>query len=434
MSERWHNWARTEYSAPTVSIAPRNLRQITRAIERARETGHAVKPIGASHSFSGIGATDGIRIDLSRLRGLQSFDRERSQVTLWGGTHLWELPAMLESLGLALPNLGDVDRQTIAGATQTGTHGTGIGLGGISTGIVGATIITGTGEVLTVNNETHPELMPAIALGLGALGVLVSVTLQCVPRFQLRAVEAPERLNAVLEDFTHRQQATDHFEFFWFPHSAVVRTKSNTRMPFDAPVEPLSRFSRFVDEEIVNNALFGAYAGLGSVLPAVTPAMNGVLASVSSRRTYSDESHRIFVTKRRVRFHEMEYGFPVEKVPDILRELRTVIERRGHRTSFPVEVRSAAGDNLLMSTAHARDTGYIAVHRHWRDRDRDYFRDAEAIFVAHGGRPHWGKMHSQHAGYLSNQFPEFDRFLRIRDQLDPDRVFANPYLERVLGR
>ncbi|MFT4231274.1 MAG: D-arabinono-1,4-lactone oxidase [Leucobacter sp.] len=434
VNARWQNWARTESSLPAVEIAPRKAGQVVLAVQRALETGHSVKPIGASHSFTGIGATDGIRIDMNRLRGLVSADPGRGLVTLWGGTHLWELPAILGPLGLALPNMGDIDRQTVTGATQTGTHGTGVRLGGLSTGVVGAQIVTGTGEVLTIDEEHRAELLPAVALGLGALGVLITVTLRCVPRYLLRAEETPAPLDEVLDTFIARTREADHFEFYWFPHTSGTRTKVNTRLPLDHPREPLGRLARFLDEEVANNLAFGACTVLGSALPAAIPRVNAMIEQLSSRRRYSDESHRVYVTHRRVRFREMEYSVPLEAVPEAVRELRSMIERRGHRVSFPIEVRSAAADELLLSTAHGRESGYIAVHQYHRDPDDGYFRDAEEILAAHEGRPHWGKMHTQTAETLRDRYPAFERFAAIRDRLDPDRVFANPYLDRVLGR
>lgn len=417
-----------------LEIAPRRTEQIVLAIDRARETGHPIKPIGASHSFSGIGATDGVRLDLSRLRGLYDVDLERGRVTVWAGTHLWELPGILNPLGLALENLGDIDRQTVSGATSTGTHGTGLKFGGLATRIVGATLVTGTGEILTVSETENPDLLPAIALGLGALGVLVTVTLQCVPRFLLRAEEAPAPLEQVLDEYVERNRGADHFEFYWFPHTRGTRTKTNTRLPLDAAAEPLHPVSRFIDHELVNNAALGAVVGFERWAPSTTPRINRLIEAVSSRRDYSDESHRVFVTRRRVRFREMEYALPLEAVPEALQELNALIERRRFRVSFPIEVRAAASDELMMSTAHGRETGYVAVHRYWRDPDQEYFRDAEALLVAHGGRPHWGKMHTRTADQLRQDYPRFDDFLAVRDRLDPERIFANPYLERVLGR
>ncbi|XPP26483.1 MAG: D-arabinono-1,4-lactone oxidase [Leucobacter sp.] len=433
MTLKWTNWARTERSSPVLSVAPRTLDQVVLAVQRALETGHTVKPIGASHSFTGIGATDGVRLDLSRLRGLVGVDLDRDRVTLWAGTHLWELPAILEPLGLALENMGDVDRQTISGATSTGTHGTGLRFGSLATRITGATLVTGRGEVLTVDETQHPELLPAVALGLGALGVLVTLTIQCVPRFLMRAVEEPIRLETLLEEFEARNREADHFEFFWFPHTEKARTKTNSRLPFAAGEEPRTVLSNFLDEEFANNAVFGALVGLERWMPASTPRVNRFIEAVSSRRDYTEDSHRVFVTPRRVRFREMEYALPLEAVPAAVRELREMIDRCRFRVSFPVEVRTSAADPLWLSTGYERECGHIAVHRYAGDPDLDYFREAETILRAHDGRPHWGKMHTLGADELRECYPAFGDFLAVRDRLDPDRVFANPYLQRVLG-
>lgn len=433
LTAKWRNWARTEESRPVLEVAPRTIDQVVLAIQRARETGHSLKPIGASHSFTAIGATDGVRLSMEGLRGLVDADLERGRVTLWGGTHLWELPSILDPLGLALENMGDVDRQTITGATSTGTHGTGLGFGGISTQIVGATLITGTGEILDINENQHSELLPAIALGLGALGVIVTVTIQCVPRYLLRAVEAPVPFEEILESYEDRNRAADHFEFYWFPHTASTRTKTNTRLPIESGAKPLGKVAKFVDEEVMNNAMLGAVVGFERFVPSATPSINRTIETVSSSRDYSDVSYRVFITNRRVRFREMEYALPLDAVPTALRELRAMIDRKGYRISFPVEVRAAAADKLLLSTAHGRESGYIAVHRYWRDPDHEYFREAEAILKAHDGRPHWGKMHTRDADSLRATYPKFDEFVAVRNRLDPDRVFANSYLDRVLG-
>lgn len=440
MSSRWHNWARTESSNPTAVLRPRTPEQVVTAVKRALDTKHTVKPIGASHSFTGVAATDGIRLDMSRLRGLVSADPAKGRVTLWAGTHLWELPTILEPLGLALENMGDIDAQTISGATQTGTHGTGLELGGLSTAVIGATLVTGSGEMLTVSDTENAELLPAVALGLGALGVLVTVTIQCVPRYFLHAVEAAATFDDVLESYVDRNRSADHFEFYWFPHTTGARTKTNTRIVHEEAKnleggsnKPLNPVARYLDEEVANNFVLGALVGLQRWVPAITPTINRTIEGVSSTRDYTDESHRVYTTKRRVRFREMEYSLPLEAVPTALRELRTMIERRDFRVSFPIEVRAAAADNLMLSTAHGRESGYIAVHRYWRDPDTEYFREAEAILAAHDGRPHWGKMHTRTAESLRESYPLFDDFLTVRNRLDPGRIFTNPYLDRVLG-
>jgi len=412
---------------------PASVGAVQRAVLAAEASGLRIKPVGSGHSFTGIAVAPGVQLDLADLSGVVDAEVATGRVTLGAGTPLHELPRLLAPYGLALPNMGDIDRQTIAGATSTGTHGTGLGFGGLATQIVAAKLVTGTGELLTVSETERAELLPAVRLGLGALGVLVELTLQLVPRFVLHAVEEPEPLEAVLEGWNDRVRAADHFEFYWFPHTQTALTKTNTRLPGDASRKPLGRVSRWVDDELLANGLYRGICALATVAPGVTPFFARQVDKLTGDRDFADFSPAVFTTHRTVRFREMEYAVPLAAVPDAFREVRSLIERKGWRVSFPIEVRVAASDDNWLSTAYGRETGYIAVHRYFREDSSEYFGAVEAIMRAHDGRPHWGKMHTQTAETLSGLYPHLEDFVRVRDELDPGRRFANAYLERVLG-
>lgn len=429
----WQNWARTERIRPQRVEYPPTVEAVRRSVRAAAGRDLPVKAVGAGHSFTGIAVAPGVLLELADLTGVVSVDRERSRVRLLAGTRLHQIPALLAPYGLAMANLGDIDRQSIAGAISTGTHGTGSRFGGIATQVTGATLVTADGDLLTVDDQENADLLPAVALGLGALGILVDVTLQCVPAFVLRAVERPEPLGDVVADLRERADAVDHFEFYWFPHTDIALTKTNTRLPADAATAPLSAATRFVDDLLVGNGVHQAVCSLGRVAPASVPAINRLSTRVWGDRTFSDASHRVFATARGVRFREMEYAVPVERLADAFHGLQRVVEENDWRIEFPVEVRVAAGDDLWMSTAHGRATGYIAVHRYWRADHRDYFAAVEEVMLAHDGRPHWGKMHSLDAAALRTRYPRFDDFVALRDRLDPQRRFRNAYLDRVLG-
>jgi FAD-linked oxidoreductase len=429
----WRNWSRTESVRPLRVERPTTDGAVQRAVEAAAASGLRVKPVGSGHSFTGIAVAPDVQLDLTDLSGVIDADVATGRVTLAAGTRLSQLPAMLAPYGLAMPNMGDVDRQTIAGATSTGTHGTGLGFGGLATQIVAAKLVTGTGELITVSETERPELLPAVRVGLGALGVLVEVTLQLVPRFVLHAVEQREPLEQVLDGWLDRVRSVDHFDLYWFPHTATALAKTNTRLAGDAPRAPLGRVSRWIDDELLANGAYRAICALGRIAPGTTPFLAQQCERFTGDRDFTDFSPAVFTTNRAVRFREMEYGVPLEAVPDAVREVRRSIERNGWRISFPIEVRVAASDENWLSTAHGRETGYIAVHRYFREDPREYFTAVEQIMCDFGGRPHWGKMHTQTAETLRALYPRFDDFLKARDELDPERRFANPYLERVLG-
>lgn len=429
----WRNWGRTESVRPQRVEYPPTVAAVQRAVVAAAAQHIPVKAVGAGHSFTGIAVAPGALLELRELSGLVSVDVDRSRATLLAGTRLHRVPSLLAPFGLAMENLGDIDRQSIAGAISTGTHGTGARFGGIAAQVVGATLVTASGDLLTVNEEENPELVPAVALGLGALGILVDVTLQCVPAYVLHAVEQPEPLEDVLAALDDRVAGADHFEFYWFPHTDRAMTKTNTRLPDGAPRHPLAPVGKWIDDTLVGSGLHQIACSTGRAIPALVPAINRVSAKVWGDREFTDASARVFATSRSVRFREMEYALPAANVRPAFEALRALIDDRGWRIGFPVEVRFAAADDRWMSTAHGRDAGYIAVHRYWREDPTEYFEAVEEIMLGFDGRPHWGKMHTLGAATFRERYPRFDDFLALRDRLDPERLFRNPYLDRVLG-
>ena len=430
--KRWRNWGRSQSSTPRFVVRASSVEDVVGAVAFARERGLPLKAIGAGHSFTSIAATDGVQLDVGALDGLLAVDGDL--VTLGAGANLHQLPALLGPHGLALENMGDIDRQTIAGATATGTHGTGARFGGLVTQVVALTLVTAEGRLLRVSETENAELLPAARLGLGALGIVVDVTLRCVPNFMLHAIEKSEPLEGVLEHWLERAAAVDHFEFYWFPHTSSALTKTNTRLPGDAERRPQNRLAGWIDDEFMPNGLYVIMCELGIVAPATTPSLNRLSERLVAQRAITDGWHAVFTSPRRVRFREMEYALPVENVPAALREVRALIESKGWRITFPVEVRVAAADDNWLSTANGRLSGYIAVHRYFREDPTEYFGAVEAIMRGFDGRPHWGKMHYRDAASLRPAYPRFDDFLAVRDKLDPDRVFRNDYLDKVLRR
>ncbi|WP_367133802.1 D-arabinono-1,4-lactone oxidase [Saccharothrix sp. HUAS TT1] len=425
MGTPWTNWARTESANPHRVEHPASVDELAAAVAGAS----TVRPRGSGHSFTGIAVAPGVAIDLDAWTGV--VDVSGTLVTVRSGTTLRQLNALLDVLGLALANLGDIDAQTVAGAISTGTHGTGAKLGGLATQVAALELVRADGSLVRCSAEERPELFHAAGVGLGALGVISTVTLRCVPAFVLHARESPGRLDAVLEEFDHLTAVEDHVEFHWFPHSDRVIVKRNNRV--DLPAKPLSRARRFYEYEVVENGAFGLVCRLAKAVPATTRTLNRVCGSLISERDYRDASHRVFVTPRRVRFVESEYAVPREALHDVLRELRAAVDRLDHGVIVPVEVRVAQGDDLWLSTAHGRDTAYIAVHQYLGMPYRRYFDAFERIAGAVGGRPHWGKVHSLAADDLRGLYPRFDDFRRVRAEVDPTGKFGNDYLARVLG-
>lgn len=429
----WTNWGRCETAEPTEVLRPTTVQAVCDAVIRATATGRLIKVVGSGHSFTGIAVAPDIQLDLGALTGVIDVDRDRKRVTVGGGTPLWQLTRLLARHGLALENMGDIDRQTISGAISTGTHGTGLAFGGLATQVVGLTLVSGTGELVRIDEDESSELLPAARVGLGALGIIVEVTLQCVPGFAIHAIERVEPVDDVVASFDERCTHTDHFEFYWFPHTDTAFTKANIRLPAYTPLESTNRVSQWIEEELLENGALGAICAAGSALPAAVPTLNRTVTRFLSDREHTQRSDRVFTSPRRVRFREMEYAVPYESMGAAFDEVRSLIAERGWRISFPIEVRAAAADENWLSTAYGRRSAYIAVHRYVRDDPTDYFAAVEQIMRRYDGRPHWGKMHNRTATNLRDSYPRFDDFLAVREKLDPRRTFANDYLHRVLG-
>jgi FAD-linked oxidoreductase len=431
---RWTNWGGTFSCSPTRIESPAGEEEIAAIVRAAAERGEHVKVIGSGHSFTDIGCTDGCLIKLDRYNKVLEVDRDAATITAQAGVTILELSDALAHFGLAMENMGDVGYQTISGAISTATHGTGERFRNISSQVLALSLVLADGTVLRCSPDLDPEAFKAAQVGLGALGVLSTVTLRCVPAYNIHSVQEPRRIDELLDQFDELCKQNDHFELFWFPHTEWAQAITNTRTQ-DAPPPDQRRtgFGAYVNDILLENHAFGMIQRAAQVRRAWIPGLAAITARTMSRKEMTDRSDRIFANTRLVRFAEMEYAVPRGQLISAVREIRSMIQRKRLLISFPVEVRSVAADDIPLSPAYGRDTGYIAVHVYHRFEYEPYFREVEAIMNAHEGRPHWGKLHFQTAATLRPRYPLWDRFVAVRDRLDPNRLFGNAYLERVLG-
>ncbi|MFE1143661.1 D-arabinono-1,4-lactone oxidase [Streptomyces rochei] len=427
----WRNWGGNVSVRPAREVTPASVEELAEAVRAAAAEGLRVKAVGTGHSFTSIAATDGLLIRPGLLTGIRHIDRDAMTVTVEAGTPLKRLNLALAREGLSLTNMGDIMEQTVSGATSTGTHGTGRDSASLAAQIRGLEMVTADGSVLTCSERENPEVFAAARIGLGALGVVTAITFAVEPVFLLTAREEPMPFERVLAEFDELWAENEHFEFYWFPHTGNTNTKRNNRSA--GPEQPVGRLKGWFEDELLSNGVFQAANWVGRAVPGTVPAIARISSKALSARTYTDIPYKVFTSPRRVRFLEMEYAVPREAVAETLRELKAMVDRSRLRISFPVEVRTAPADDITLSTASGRDSAYIAVHMFRGTPYQAYFTAAERIFTAHEGRPHWGKLHTRDAEYLSRVYPRFGEFTALRDRLDPDRLFRNDYLRRVLG-
>jgi L-gulonolactone oxidase len=430
MGDAWRNWAGDQRCRPAALLRPRDRDELARALAAAGEAGGRVSVVGSGHSFTETALTDGTMIDVGALSGTIGADVESGLVKVGAGTVLAELNEELHRLGLAMENLGDIDRQTVAGAISTGTHGTGARLRNLSAQVAALELVTADGEVHELD-QSEPDLLRAARVGIGALGAISAVTLRCVPAFTLLRVDSPQPREQVLDSFEQRAAANDHFELFTFPYADSALVLERNRV--EGPPRPRGRFAAYLNDTVLENWALEALSATGKLAPRAIPRLARLAAALASGGKTVDRSDRVFASERRVRFTEMEYGVPREHGPVAARRVIEWVRANRYPVFFPIEMRVAAGDDALLSPSHERDTAYIAVHQYRGMEWRPYFEAVEAIMRDYGGRPHWGKRHFQTAATLAPLYPEWANFQAARDRLDPGRTFANEYAERVLG-
>ncbi len=427
----WSNWAGNQLSKPVRIERPSSESEVVEIVLRAVAEHLRVKVVGSGHSFTGIAVPDEVMIDLAQMNRVVNVDHVGGVITVQAGIVLSDLNAYLESHKLSMPNLGDVTYQTLAGAVSTSTHGTGLQRTGLAAQIRAFKLVTSSGEVLTCDPVHNAEIFHCGRVSLGALGVITEVTLNVVPGFNLRAVEQPMPISHVLDNFAQLIQENDFFEFYWVPHTKWALTKANN-VSMDAIDSP-GRFATWYNKMFMENYAFGLLCRVGRLFPKLIPKLATILPS-SGRVEYVNVSHRIFSSKRLVKFYEMEYSITLDSLVPALREVMQMVEDRGFLISFPVEVRCTGSDDIPLSTSTGRRSAYIAVHMFKGCEYTEYFAAVETILRKHEGRPHWGKIHNLDASDISSLYPEYQRFIEVRNQLDPEGVFTNDYLRRVLGR
>ncbi|MFJ2060275.1 D-arabinono-1,4-lactone oxidase [Streptomyces sp. NPDC087908] len=418
-------------SRPVREVSPASAEELADAVRKAAEDGLRVKMVGTGHSFTSIAATDGVLVRPELLTGIRRIDREAMTVTVESGTPLKRLNVALAREGLSLTNMGDIMEQTVAGATSTGTHGTGRESASIAAQIRELELVTADGRLMSCSRTENPEVFAAARIGLGALGVVTAITFAVEPVFLLTAREEPMSFDQVTLEFNELHAENEHFEFYWFPHTDKCNTKRNNRSAGLAA--PTGKVSGWIQDELLSNGIFQLACSLGRAVPPVIPSIAKISSRALSGRTYTDIPYKAYTSPRRVRFLEMEYALPREAAVPALRELKAMIERSPLKVSFPVEMRTAPADDITLSTASDRESAYIAVHLYRGTPHQAYFTAVEGIMTEHGGRPHWGKVHTRDAAYFEKVYPRFAEFVELRDRLDPDRRFANDYLCRVLG-
>jgi len=426
--ERWQNWSGSVQATPRQIVKPLSIDELARLIGAYGREGRRVRVAGAGHSFTPLVQSNDVLLSLDELQGIEKIDAEHSTVTVLGGTRLKRLGEALYAHGLAQENLGDIDVQSISGAISTGTHGTGVRFGTLSTQVERLTLVTATGELLECSPERDPAVFKAAQVSLGMLGVIARVTLRVVPARRMRFLSHRERLADCITNLERYKQENSHFEFFWFPYTGWVQAKFLNET--ESPASGSNLWGNF-NKIVLENGVYWLLSECCRLVPRLTTSVSKLSVQAIASIDEIDYSHRLFATPRWVRFQEMEYNIPAEHVSAAIAEIQDCINQHRFAVHFPLECRFVHSDDIWLSPAYRRDSAYLAVHMYRGMEYKPYFRHVEEIFRRYQGRPHWGKMHTQNAQHLAALYPRWNDFRRIRATLDPQGIFLNDYLREL---
>lgn len=422
------NWSKTHKWHPSQTYLPKTEEEIVEIVHKALNDKTKIRLIGTGHSFTPLYVTEDVLISLDEYQGLISVDKDNCLVTVKAGTKINALNLLLDANGLALENMGDIDVQSIAGAISTGTHGTGIKMGNVATQVVALRFVNGRGVVQECSREENPELFRAVAISLGALGIITEITLKCVPKYNLAIQVRKRKLSEVIAEHLELNRNNRHFEFYWFPNTEYTMSKELTVT--DEPAQKNS-LGDYIQELVLENYTFLALNEIVRLFPSRTRGTSRLAASTVSDFRSVRRSFEVFSTSRLVKFNEMEYNVPIEAYEDVNKEVVNWINKHNYDVLFPLEHRFVKGDDLMLSPAYQRNSAYIAAHVYHKKDYQKYFKALEDIYRAHDGRPHWGKLHTLTAEDLHASYPEMDNFLRFREDCDPDNLFLSPYMESL---
>ncbi len=386
---QWHNWSGRQTSKPKMMTFIRSEADACATAVQAQRSEHSIRVVGSGHSHSALVPHDSIIVDASGLSGVIDVDKESRTAWVGAGSKIYALGKPLHDAGLALKNQGDIDRQAIAGACATGTHGTGKDLQNLSASVIGATIALSSGELVQCSAKENVELWQAARLSLGALGIVTRLQLQLCQSYRLKESGYNETYKVLVPEVDSLVEANERFEFFWYPKT---------------------------DEATVK------------VINATQEEPQYPLADEGARLAWNYE----VLPSHRPHFHtEMEYSVPAEQGLACFAEIRELLRRDFPEVAWPVEYRTVAQDDVWLSMAYGRATVTISVHQDIAVDETDYYRACEEVFLSYGGRPHWGKVNYLDGAKMAAIHPQWENWWSVRDRYDPEAVFLNDYLKAL---
>ena len=385
----WTNWSGKLSAEPRRVVQVGTVDAIRSELLAARDGGWSVRTAGTAHSHYPLLPTDGVILDTRPLSGLVSVDKDAMTATFRAGTKIHACGRPLLEHGLGLLNQGDIDQQSVGGAIAPGTHGTGIHLGSFSSAVTELSVLLVDGSVVTCGPDCETDLFEAARLSLGAVGVILEVTLQVREAYRLEEQRWLEPFESVMERIEELTTATRHFEYFWYPGQdrAICKSIDITEEPSQYPLGDEGQRLAWGFEVLPNQRL---------------------------------DPHT-----------EMEYSIPTEHGPSCVADIKHLLSSSYPDVVWPIEYRTVAADDVWLSPARGRATVTVSIHEDVQRDETAYYRAAESVFRSYEGRPHWGKVHYLSTEDLAGDYDRWQDWWHVRDGVDPTGVLLNDALREL---
>ncbi|KAF8154009.1 gulonolactone oxidase Lgo1 [Crassisporium funariophilum] len=437
---RFTNWGQTFTCTPSAIFEPENEFQCELVLELARREGKTIRAAGVGHSPSDLACTNEFMLRTTKLNRVLEVNTEKRYVVAQGGITLEALHVQLAKNNLAMINVGSISEQTLAGVVTTATHGTGIGYGVISTNVMALSLLLADGSRVSCSRNERSDLFLATICGLGATGIILSVQLEVEPAFRLKETQRSLLFEDVIPNLDKHVHSAEHVRLWWFPTTDVVRCSYSNRTNEDKNPVGSWLWHSFMGHHVIQFLLF-----LGRYFLFLNTWISSFASWLVSGDTVGiNDSHKIFNVDCRYPQHTTEWAVPYQNSQACLREFRAYLQKErndphGIRPHFPVEIRFSAPDDIWLSPSYGQRTCWIGIVQYkpygFNVPYKKLFQAYEDIVIRHQGRPHWAKAHRLQPNALRVLYPRFDDFAGILDQVDPDAIFRNEYVQRhIMGR
>ncbi|MCJ1319519.1 D-arabinono-1,4-lactone oxidase [Xylographa vitiligo] len=458
LSHRHHTWAGTFHSRPELYIQPETTEEIQKIISLARKCRRRIVTVGCGHSPSDLTCTSSWMVNLDKYNRIIKVNSQSKVVVMQAGIRLHELDKELKSYALAMPNLGSINQQSIAGAIGTATHGSSTRHGILSQSVLGLKIILSNGRTVSCSTEQNLDLFRAALVSLGALGIITEVTFQAVPRFNIEWQQSLVPIESIKADWEYDLWTQAEFtRVWWFPYikSAVKWRAEKSDKPLRSPKG--SWMSGRLGYHVYHILLYAA-----QYIPRLLPAIEKFVITVQygnadgKNNTGSSgvaDGHAGLLMNCLYSQFVNEWAIPLAKGPEAITRLsawlngeegsRIPFDSKGLYIHAPIEVRVSDTsrttprpylDNTIPDgpTLYLNATLYRPYNLDPPCHER-YYEAFEWLMKDLGGRPHWAKNFYQVSSeYTRQMYPELPEWLRVREEVDPEGMFLGDWHRRYL--